>query len=1032
MGRLSLGDASAKAFPVTAEFRTSTPDWNDFDVEQLRLLLPGAELTAHGRARLDSSDVNGTAVLALSRLDALPLAVAGLSGSGKAEAGFSIQGRSGKGEARFHGSFFSPGGLPEPLPLLLEGETRFSGKTTFGDGVLRLEAFQARGEKAALSGNGSYRPKGEILDAEWRGALPSLSVLSGWAGVPLAGGVNLRGTVSGTYPGITARTILSSVQSSVQGFAFEALKGEALFTSLPNRASGTLAVTTRLQGLPVELKTKMSPAGETVLFSGIELTGPGFRTTGKGVLHLRDMTVAGDVRGEAKDIGVFLPPSAGLAGSGALEMELLRREGRQDARLSLSLSDPAYGAVVAEEAHCEAQLVDILGKIEGHAELRIDNMRRAKLKLDRFEATARGNGRSVSFTASGQGDMGRPLHMAAAGGLKMEEQHWDLTWESLQGAWGSMELGLAGPARLRGGAKGYRLESLEMSLGPGRLLAKGALEPGLVNADVSIERFPLFPVAAYLGLPLSGSGSGRAVLSGAPSMPRLDARAELRELRDQGGVRLPDMVLRASLERERFRTEAEAAGGEGTALRAEAEFPVRLSLVPPNAAIPASAPLTGGAHGALNATALSSLFFFKNMGVGGMVDLDLSLAGSLTSPEVHGRVGLTKGRFDDPLHGVALGDVEAEILAVRDRLELKRFIAVSAAGGDVSARGALRLDRDEAFPFQGTAHLNEFRYHHGDRLSATISGEVSLSGNLKKNKLAGGLTLDPCEVVLPDRLSTEVPEIEVEKVNAPGGETGLGPAPPSRAFDPSLDLTLDLPARFFVRGRGLDAEFKGRIRVSGMLSSPDMQGALSVVRGRYQFLDRNFTLKEGTLLFGGGGLAPLLNVTAETRVKTLTAKIRLHGPADSFQLELTSEPVLPAEEILARVLFNRSVSRLNPLQAVRLANAVRQLTGLDSGSSLDVLDKARQMLGVDQLGVQSGEDGQGGERVGVGKYLREDVYVEVGAEPGNRRRRGLRGGGGDPEPEPGKQGRSRQPGRAGSAMGIRLLRPESTVSRRGG
>jgi translocation and assembly module TamB len=72
------------------------------------------------------------------------------------------------------------------------------------------------------------------------------------------------------------------------------------------------------------------------------------------------------------------------------------------------------------------------------------------------------------------------------------------------------------------------------------------------------------------------------------------------------------------------------------------------------------------------------------------------------------------------------------------------------------------------------------------------------------------------------------------------------------------------------------------------------------------------------------------------------------GSASAPEVVLTSQPELPEEEILARVMFGKSVARLSPGQVVRLAAAVRALSRGETVSE-DVFGLARTLLGIDIL-----------------------------------------------------------------------------------
>jgi translocation and assembly module TamB len=73
-------------------------------------------------------------------------------------------------------------------------------------------------------------------------------------------------------------------------------------------------------------------------------------------------------------------------------------------------------------------------------------------------------------------------------------------------------------------------------------------------------------------------------------------------------------------------------------------------------------------------------------------------------------------------------------------------------------------------------------------------------------------------------------------------------------------------------------------------------------------------------------------------------------------------------------LFNRPVSEIGPVQAAQLAFAVNRLRG---GGGLDVLGEIRSRLGVDTLDVVTGSGPQDGASVRAGRYLSDDVFLEL-------------------------------------------------------
>jgi len=103
---------------------------------------------------------------------------------------------------------------------------------------------------------------------------------------------------------------------------------------------------------------------------------------------------------------------------------------------------------------------------------------------------------------------------------------------------------------------------------------------------------------------------------------------------------------------------------------------------------------------------------------------------------------------------------------------------------------------------------------------------------------------------------------------------------------------------------------------------------------------------------------------------------------------LTSTPVVPQDEILARVLFGKSVSQMSAGEGLQLAAAAASLAGGGPG----VLDRLRGGLGLDYFRLGSSTTGPttgtlnpgglsnsttGGTTLSAGKYIAPGVSVGV-------------------------------------------------------
>ena len=122
-----------------------------------------------------------------------------------------------------------------------------------------------------------------------------------------------------------------------------------------------------------------------------------------------------------------------------------------------------------------------------------------------------------------------------------------------------------------------------------------------------------------------------------------------------------------------------------------------------------------------------------------------------------------------------------------------------------------------------------------------------------------------------------------------------------------------------------------------------------------------------------GNLDPELYFVARTASQDVTAIVTVQGRASAPQITFSSEPELPQDEVLSRVLFNRTSQDLSAFQLAQLAAAAAELAG--GGGGPGFLGELRGATGLDDLDIITQEDGSTAVR--AGKYVSKNVYVDV-------------------------------------------------------
>jgi translocation and assembly module TamB len=187
----------------------------------------------------------------------------------------------------------------------------------------------------------------------------------------------------------------------------------------------------------------------------------------------------------------------------------------------------------------------------------------------------------------------------------------------------------------------------------------------------------------------------------------------------------------------------------------------------------------------------------------------------------------------------------------------------------------------------------------------------------------------------------------------------------------ALDLRIRAPRRIFTRGRGAEAEWALDVRATGSPEAMRLFGEARLLRGQVNLAGRPFALSDGVVTFRGDPLDADVALTAEANATDLTATIKISGRLADPQIDVSSSPALPEDEILPQILFGANAQDLSPLQAAQLAASLATLAGR---GSFDIADAARRAVDLDRLALR--EDASGVLVTG-GKYITRDVYVEV-------------------------------------------------------
>ncbi len=782
---------------------------------------------------------------------------------------------------------------------------------------LLLPGFLLEGRDYAL--NGRARLDEGVVFANARGDFRDISRLSTLAGRPLSGAVRaqLDATVGPERDRFMIAAEISGQDMTLDQSELDALlSGRSQITIDAHGADGTI----ELRRLQAEARTLRSDLRGTITENDIDL---------RGEVDFADISVLGG------DFG------------GALDAQVALRGPREAERLTLEAM--ARDLTVGQ--------ADANRLLRGETRLALDGQRDGAA----FDLTSLSLSNSaIEASAEGRFDPG-------ASRLALQASLPNLA--AIRPGFGGR---ITAEASLReeGEARHVTLDAVANNLRLGAAAADNLLA-GTHRLNARVTQRPdeiLLESLELAGSQLNGTVTGR-ITEGRPDL-QIDAR--LNNL----AVLVPGITGAVTL--------------SGSARDTGGAYALDLGITGPaslNAQVSGS--VATDLTGALRATGGTDLALINPRlepnSIQGPARFDVALNGPLALSSLRGTAEVTGATLVLPRNNLRITDIAAtaQLEGPRSTISVR---GNSASGGSVGLDGTVTLG--DLVMADLRASLNALRIINPQLFETEVSGDLAITGALNGDRdITGALSLGRTEIRIPRvGLASRgfippniIHQGDSADARATRGRAGIfaGETFGRTPNPPRLDLSIDAPARIFLRGRGLDAELGGTLRLTGTTADVIPIGQFGLIRGRLDLLGNRFTLNEGFASLEGD-FVPYVRLIASTERSGVTARIVLEGRADSPEIRFESTPELPQEEVVSLLLFGRGFESLSLFQAAQLASSLATLSGRSEG----VLERLRQNVGLDDLDVRTDEDGETAIR--LGRYLTENIYTDVEVSPQGR------------------------------------------------
>ncbi|NNM77527.1 translocation/assembly module TamB [Sphingomonas sp. ID1715] len=533
------------------------------------------------------------------------------------------------------------------------------------------------------------------------------------------------------------------------------------------------------------------------------------------------------------------------------------------------------------------------------------------------------------------------------------------------------------PAVLTAEQGGWRLAPTALAYGGGRLSLAGLFGDTALEVDASLATVPMtvFDIVTP-NLGLGGTASGRIQYRsriGAAPTGAIDLTVRRLTRSSLFLTSRPiDLGLKGVLSGSQAAMRAVAASDGKIIGRAQA----RLGPLAPAGSLAdrlQSAPLFAQLRYSGPADTLWRLTGIQQFDLSGPIAVAADIGGRLSDPAIRGSIRATKARLESATSGTVLTNVDATGRFGGSRLSIDRMTA-NAGQGTVVGSGVFDFGSPRGIGMDLAVTAQDAVLIDRDDIGATVTGPLRIQSDGRGGLISGEVTLARSRYRLGRaRAATTVARLaNLTERNRPLDFSA--PAAPPAPW--RLDLKATARNRLMVTGLGLDSEWRAILAITGSVSEPVLVGNATLLRGGYEFAGRRFDLERGAIRFNGANPPdPVIDIAAAANLQGLSATIRVTGTGLKPDVSFASNPALPEDELLSRLLFGTSISNLSAPEALQLASAV---AALQSGGNLDPINALRRAVGLDRLRIIAADPTIGqGTAIAAGKYITRRAFVEL-------------------------------------------------------
>ncbi|GEM_PF-3939004 len=359
----------------------------------------------------------------------------------------------------------------------------------------------------------------------------------------------------------------------------------------------------------------------------------------------------------------------------------------------------------------------------------------------------------------------------------------------------------------------------------------------------------------------------------------------------------------------------------------------------------------------------------------GAAVFDLNIRGPASDPDYNGKITVQELYLTNPLLGVRVEDLHAEIDCQH---KLGRLVFCEGIIGNsftrISGEFGIHNHLPDLLDLRIQSPRLEFEYPDGFSSEAEI--DVNLVGDVRNPVLMGEINLIQSSYsrrINYKSLIVSESRAKLSLKRKPAQVIATSPSP----VDLELKLHIFAPDRIRIDNNLAKVEMKLDLSLGGSISRPQLFGRIEAIAGQVEFQGRQFELERATLDFlDSETIDPIVDLLATSEIENYRVSIEMTGSLlKDFYVRPFSSPSLSDVDLWSLLAIGKTTEQLSDNSVDYIASGVAYVTG----SLQDQIERRfKYWMGFDEFSIDpilSSSDESPSARITVKKHLNPNLSV---------------------------------------------------------